>query len=156
MRFVSRFKPASVQQAIIAIAVVLAILVASWYIVALRGANADANAEIYRLEGEIGKANSTIQWLWEQEEIANAEIRRLEGEVGKANAELRRLEEEIGKANAEISRLEGEVDKGNQAISEANSIIRQQNTALAEAQSGGSGDLGSIISLGCLFLGLPC
>ena len=149
MRFVSRFKPASVQQAIIAIAVVLAILVASWYIVALRGANADANAEIYRLEGEIGKANSTIQWLWEQEEIANAEIRRLEGEVDKANAEIRI-------ANAEIRRLEGEVDKGNQAISEANSIIRQQNTALAEAQSGGSGELGAIISLGCLFLGLPC
>ena len=157
MRFVSKFKPKSKLEAILSLAVVLAVLIGSWQILALRGENdrltsrlQAAHGEIQRLESEVVKANDIIA-------LDRVEIRRLEGEVRKgndiiaeANADIHRLQSDLSRSNAETQRLRGE-------LGEANSLIRQQNAALQEAQesSGGAG-LATLISLGCLFLGLPC
>lgn len=137
MRFVSKFKPKSKLEAILSLAVVLAVLIGSWQILDLRGENdrltsrlQAAHGEILRLETEVSKANDIIT---------------------EANADIQRLQSDLSQSNAETKRLRGE-------LGEANSLIRQQNAALQEAQEsiGGGSGIATLISLGCLFLGLPC
>lgn len=144
MRFIKVFKPRSKAEVVLAMAVILSVLVATWQILALRGeldaqtlALRDSKEETLAMEIKAGQAEDAFR-------DAILEVRRLEGEVKKANGI-------IAEDAAEIRRL-------NKDLQEANHIIREQNSALREVENQQGGDLGitALISIGCLFLGVTC